>query len=134
MRKNHLAARDVAIVAYGETKIERRSGKTPYELASICMEEILQKTGLTPADIDGFATNVAHSESINQYYTTYLADYLGITPRWMQVSDHGGGAALAGLSRAAMAIQAGQCEVALIIGSDSPTTQWRGANGGFRLE
>jgi acetyl-CoA acetyltransferase len=134
MRKNHLAARDVAIVAYGETKIERRSGKTPYELASICMEEILQKTGLTPADIDGFATNVAHSESINQYYTTYLCDYLGITPRWMQVSDHGGGAALAGLSRAAMAIQAGQCEVALIIGSDSPTTQWRGANGGFRLE
>ncbi|MBM3487198.1 MAG: thiolase family protein [Alphaproteobacteria bacterium] len=129
-----MAARDVAIVAYGETKIERRSGKTPYELAAICMEEILGKTGLKPADIDGFATNVAHSDSINQYYTTYLCDYLGLTPRWMQVSDHGGGAALAGLSRAVMAVQAGQCEIALVLCSDSPTTVWRGANGGFRLE
>ncbi len=131
--KNHLAGRDVAIAAYGETRIERRSGKTPYELAAIAFEEILTKTGLTPADIDGFATNVPHSESTNQYYTTYLCDYLGVTPRWMQVSDHGGGAALAGVSRAAMAIQAGMCEVAMVLCADAPSTSWRAANGGFRV-
>jgi len=131
--KNHLAARDVVIAAYGETRIERRSGKTPYEFAALAFEEILTKTGLAPADIDGFATNVPHSESTNQYYTSYLCDYLGVTPRWMQISDHGGGAALAGVSRAAMAIQAGMCEVAMVLCADTPSSSWRAANGGFRL-
>lgn len=130
---NHLASRDVAIAAYGETRIERRSGKTPYEFAALVFEEILAKTGLVPADIDGFATNVPHSESVNQYYTTYLCDYLGVTPRWMQVSDHGGGSALAGISRAAMAIQAGMCEMAIVLCADAPSTSWRAANGGFRV-
>jgi acetyl-CoA acetyltransferase len=131
--KNHLAGRDVVIAGYGETRIGRRSGKTPYEFAALAFEEILTKTGLKPADIDGFATNVPHSESSNQYYTTYLCDYLGVTPRWMQVSDHGGGAALAGVSRAAMAIQAGMCEVAMVLCADAPSTSWRAANGGFRV-
>jgi len=131
--KNHLAARDVVIAAYGETRIERRSGKTPYEFAALAFEEIMSKTGLAPADIDGFATNVPHSESINQYYTSYLCDYLGVTPRWMQISDHGGGSALAGVSRAAMAIQAGMCEVAMVLCADTPSSSWRAANGGFRV-
>ena len=131
--KNYLAARDVVIAAYGETRIERRSGKTPYEFAALAFEEILTKTGLAPADIDGFATNVPHSESTNQYYTSYLCDYLGVTPRWMQISDHGGGAALAGVSRAAMAIQAGMCEVAMVLCADTPSSSWRAANGGFRV-
>ncbi|MCC2099067.1 MAG: hypothetical protein KDJ29_19415, partial [Hyphomicrobiales bacterium] len=106
MTKNHLVNRDIAIVAYGETKIERRSGKTVFEFAADVMEQILARSGLKPADIDGFATNVSHSESANQYATTYMCDALGLTPRFMHVSDHGGGSGLACISRAAMAIQA----------------------------
>lgn len=132
--KNFLSGRDVAIVAYGETRIERRSGRTPYEFAAEALEEILLKTGLAPADIDGFATNVPHSESSNQYYTPYLTDYLGITPRWMEISDHGGGSAIAAVSRAALAIQAGMCEVAVVLCADAPTTAWKAANGGYRVE
>ena len=64
--QNYLSGRDVGIVAYGETKIERRSGRSPYEFAAEALEEILIKADLTPADIDGFATNVPHSESSNQ--------------------------------------------------------------------
>jgi acetyl-CoA acetyltransferase len=132
--KNYLDDRDIAIVAYGETKIERRSGKTTFEFAADAMEQILGKTGLTPADIDGFATNVAHSESANQYATTYMCDALGLTPRWMQVSDHGGGAGLACISRAAMAIQSGMCETVLVLGADAPTSYWEGKNLGYRPE
>ena len=121
MATNFLAGRDVGIVAYGETKVERRSGRTPYEFAAETFEEILTKTGLRPSSIDGFATNVPHSESSNQYYTPYLCDYLGVTPRWMDISDHGGGSALAGVSRAAMAIQAGMCEVAMVLCADTPS-------------
>ena len=134
MATNFLAGRDVGIVAYGETKVERRSGRTPYEFAAETFEEILTKTGLRPSAIDGFATNVPHSESSNQYYTPYLCDYLGVTPRWMDISDHGGGSALAGVSRAAMAIQAGMCEVAMVLCADTPSTSWKAANGGYRVE
>lgn len=132
--RNHLVNRDVAIVAYSETKIERRSGKTTFEFAADAMEQILGRTGLKPSDIDGFATNVAHSESANQYATAYLCDALGISPRFMQVSDHGGGAGLACISRAAMAIQAGMCETVLVLGADAPTTSWQGKNLGYRPE
>ena len=132
--KNFLNGRDVAIVAYAETKIERRSGRTPYEFASEAYEEILEKTGLSPEQIDGFATNVPHSESTNQYYTPYLTDYLGLTPRWMSISDHGGGSAIAGVSQAAQAIQSGLCEVALVLCADAPTSSWNAANGGYRIE
>lgn len=131
---NFLAGRDVGIVAYAETPIRRRSGGTPYELAAAAFEEILAKSGLTPADIDGLATNVPHSESSNQYYTPYLCDYLGVTPRWMEISDHGGGSALAGVSRAVLAIQAGLCEIAVVLCADAPTTAWKAANGGYRPE
>tara|TARA_R110000868_G_scaffold14669_10_gene67983 strand:+ start:5720 stop:6901 length:1182 start_codon:yes stop_codon:yes gene_type:complete len=134
MTSNFLAGRDVGIVACAETKIERRSGRSPYEFAAEALEEILVKTGLVPADIDGFATNVPHSESSNQYYTPYLTDYLGIAPRWMDISDHGGGSAIAGVSRAAMAIQAGMCELAVVLCADTPTTAWKAANGGYRTD
>ena len=134
MAKNHLVDRDIAIVAYGETKIERRSGKTTFEFAADTMEQILARANLKPSDIDGFATNVAHSESSNQYATTYMCDALGLVPRWMQVSDHGGGAGLACLSRAAMAIQAGMAETILVVGADAPSTTWRGQNLGYRIE
>ena len=133
-KPNFLSGRDVGIVAYGETKIERRSGRSPYEFAAEALEEILIKADLTPADIDGFATNVPHSESSNQYYTPYLTDYLGIMPRWMDISDHGGGSAIAGVSRAAMAIQAGLCELAVVLCADAPTTAWKATNGGYRTD
>ena len=134
MIKNHLINRDIAIVAYGETKIERRSGKTVFEFAADVMEQILSRCGLKPADIDGFATNVSHSESANQYATTYMCDALGLTPRFMHVSDHGGGSGLACISRGAMAIQAGMCETVLVLGADAPTTSWNGKNLGYRPE
>ncbi len=132
--KNFLSGRDVAIAAYAETPILRRSGQSPYELAAAALEEILIKCDLEPSDIDGLATNVPHSESTNQYYTPYLCDYLGVTPRWMDVSDHGGGSALAGVSRAAMAIQAGLCETAVVVCADAPTTAWNAKNGGYRVD
>ena len=134
MVSNFLSGHDVGIVAYGETRVERRSGRTPYEFAAETFEEILTKTGMTPADIDGFATNVPHSESVNQYYTPYVCDYLGVTPRWMDISDHGGGSALAAVSRAALAIQAGMCELALVLCADAPSSSWRAGNGGYRPE
>ena len=44
MAKNFLEDKEVCIVAYGETKIDRVTGKTAYEIAAEVAEELMQKT------------------------------------------------------------------------------------------
>ncbi len=134
MRRNYLEEKDVCIVAYGEIKNERRSGKTNYELAAQVTEELLSKTDLRPADIDGLALCNSHSESPNPFYTSYMADYLGFAPRWSQITDIGGSSSIGNVARAAMAIQSGLCEVAMLIGTDSQTTRLRSDIGCYRPE
>jgi len=132
--KNFLKSKDSAIVAYGELKNERRSGWTAYELASQVMSQLLEKTSLRPCDIDGLALTIPLSECSNPFWSNFVADYLGITPRWLQASDLGGISALANIARAAAAIQVGLCEMVMVIGADAPSTQHRANYGGYRSE
>ncbi len=134
MAKNFLAQKDVAIVAYGETKIERASGKTTYELAAAVAAELFGKTGLKPNDIDGLMLGKSLSEAPNTFYSNYMADYLGITPRWSQVSDLGGASACGNVARAALALQAGLCETVMLLAADAPSTVNRSDYGCYRAE
>ncbi|HUZ74439.1 MAG TPA: hypothetical protein VMU87_15755 [Stellaceae bacterium] len=134
MSKNFLAQRDVAIVAYGETKIERASGKTAYELAAAVAAELFRKTGLEPKDIDGLMLGKSLSEAPNTFYSIFMADYLGITPRWSQVSDLGGASACGNVARAALALQAGLCETVMLLAADAPSTVNRSDYGCYRAE
>ncbi len=134
MTKNFLGNKDVAIVAYGETKIERASGKTAYELAAAVAAELFAKTGLRPKDIDGLALGKALSEAPNTFFTNYMAEYLGLTPRWSQVSDLGGASTIANVARAAMALQAGLCETVMLLATDAPSTVNRSDYGSYRAE
>ena len=52
MAKSFLEDKDICIVAYGETKIERRGGRSAYEIAAEVAEHLYEKTKLSPADID----------------------------------------------------------------------------------
>ena len=132
--RNFLGSKDIAIIAYSELKNERRSGKTAYELASAVMSELLEKTGLQTKAIDGLALTIPLSECGNPFWSNFVADYLGITPRWLQAVDLGGISALANVARAAAAIQAGLCETVMLIGADAPSTQLRPIYGGYRAE
>lgn len=134
MQDNFLSNRDIAIIAYGETKLERRSGKSPYELASEVAAELLGKTRLTPKDIDGLGTCTTLSDCPNPFYSNFIADYLGVTPRWVQTSDIGGGSAIGNVARASAAILAGLCETVMLVGADAPSTQLRPSYGGYRSE
>ncbi len=58
---NSLNDRDIAIIGYGETRIERRSGKTAYELAAEVLDQIVARTGVGVRDMDGMATVATHS-------------------------------------------------------------------------
>lgn len=132
--RNFLESKDIAIIAYSELKNERRSGKTAYELASAVMTELLEKTGLDTSAIDGLALTIPLSECGNPFWSNFVADYLGITPRWLQAVDLGGISALANVARAAAAIHAGLCETVMLIGADAPSTQLRPIYGGYRAE
>src|SRR3990172_3339952 len=107
MNDNFLRSKDIAIIAYGETKLERRSGKAPYELASQVASELFSRTNLTPKDIDGFGTTTSLSDCTNPFYSNFCVDYLGITPRWLQTSDIGGCSVTGNVARASAGIMAG---------------------------
>lgn len=134
MNHNFLKSKDIAIIAYGETKLERRSGKSPYELAAQVASELLSKTNLRPQDIDGFATNNTLSDCSNPFYSNFCVESLGITPRWLQTTDIGGCSPIGNVARASAAIMAGMCEVVMLINSDSPSTKLSQSYGGFRSE
>ena len=134
MAKNFLESQDVCIVAYGETKIDRRTGKTAYELAAEVAEELFAKTDLAPGDIDGVSFTVPLSECANPFWSNYCTDYLGITPRWLQTTDIGGASAIGNVARAAMALQNELCETAMLIGADAPSSKWSAVYGSYRNE
>lgn len=134
MAVDFLADRDVCIVAFAETGIARRSGRSAYEFASEVAEQLYRKTGLGPSDIDGVTFNTPISEAANPFWSNYASEYLGISARWLQTSDLGGGSAIGNVARAAAAIRTGFCETVMLIGADAPSTQWQAYYGGYRNE
>ena len=57
MKDNFLKNKDIAIVAYAETRLERRSGKSAFDFACAVATELYEKTGLAPKDIDGLGAD-----------------------------------------------------------------------------
>ena len=54
--KNNLINKDIAIIAYAETKNVRRSGRATYDIAAEATAKVLDYAGLGTKDIDGMAT------------------------------------------------------------------------------
>ena len=132
--KNPLLDRGIAIIAYGETKIARRTGKTAYELAGDIMDQIAERTGVIPADIDGLATVQTHSEAANPFWAPFLGDHLGLELSWTQTSGNGGASPAGNVARAAAAIQAGLCEMVLCCNTDAANTRQRSDQRSYRTD
>ena len=71
----------------------------------------LADAGLKPSDIDGFATA--------EYRPTAIANYLGITPKWVDGTSVGGCSFMLHVRHAAAAIAAGYCTTVLITHGES---------------
>lgn len=132
--KNSLKNKDIAIIAYAETKNVRRSGRATYDIAAEATAKVLDYAGLGTKDIDGMATMLPSSEAGNNFYSNYLGDHLGLTTTWTQTTDLGGAAMLGNVSRAAMAIQSGYCEMVLSIAAAAPTTRRVDDQRSYRTE
>lgn len=131
---NPLLNREIAIIGYAETQIERRSGKTAYELAGEIMDQIAERTGVTPAEIDGLATVQTHSEACNPFWAPFLGDHLGLSLRWTQTTGNGGASPVGNVARAAAAILTGQCEMVLCCNTDAANTRQRSDQRSYRTD
>jgi len=129
-----MARRDIAIVGYGETKVELRSGRSSYDLAGEVFEQILNSTGIAKSEIDGICVSETMSETSNPFWPVYMAEMLGLAPAWTQVNGLGGASTIAGISRAASAIRDGQCTTVLVLASDAQSSYPPTEQGAQRWE
>ncbi len=113
-----------AIVGVAESDLgEVGPDVTALDLAAQAAYRALDDAGLTTADVDGL---FAHS-AFFPMPTVVLSEHLGIRPRFSDGTATGGSSFLAHVRHAAAAIEAGLCEVALIVyGSNQ-----RSASGGL---
>ena len=98
-------------------------GFTPLDLIGQATERVLTDAGLEKKDIDGlFSASVYYHMS-----TLAVGEYLGIRPRFSDVTMMGGSSFVPHLLHAAAAIEAGLCEVALVAYASTQLSE-----GGFR--
>ncbi|WP_249137380.1 thiolase family protein [Bradyrhizobium tropiciagri] len=117
-----MGKRDIAIVGYGETKVELRSGRSSYDLAGEVFEQILDSTGVAKSEIDGICVSETMSETSNPFWPVFMAEMLGLVPTWTQVNGLGGASTIAGIARAASAIRDGLCKIVLVLASDAQSS------------
>lgn len=102
----------VAVVGVGEAGIGTAApGLTPLDLIGQATATALADAGLQKADVDGLF-------SASAYYffpTISIGEYLGIRPRYSDATNLGGSSFISHLHHAAAAIEAGLCDVALIV-------------------
>jgi acetyl-CoA acetyltransferase len=113
-----------AIVGVAESDLgEVGPGFTPLDLIGQATDRALADAGLNKEDVDGlFSASAYYSMA-----TVSAGEYLGIRPRYSDATNMGGSSFVSHLLHAAAALEAGLCEVALVIYA---STQRSG--GGFR--
>jgi acetyl-CoA acetyltransferase len=113
-----------AIVGAAESDLgEVGPGFTPLDLIGQATERALADAGLQKKDVDGlFSASAYYSMA-----TASAGEYLGIRPRYSDATNMGGSSFVSHLLHAAAALEAGLCEVALVVYG---STQRSG--GGFR--
>jgi acetyl-CoA acetyltransferase len=126
--------RDIAIVGCARTKNVRNSGRSTSSLAAEAIAKLLQRTGVSRQQIDGFASTLAMADCSNPFWSNLMLENLGLSVSWCQVTDIGGASALANIVRASAAIRAGLCNIAVCVAADSVSSVDRSHQIGHRTE
>lgn len=99
----------IYVTGVAETPLGKVADLSQMGMFAVAAREALQEAGLTLADVGGLWAPWQAAMS-----STAVAEYLGITPRYLDSSDHGGSQFLANVVHAMAAINAGFIDVALI--------------------
>ena len=116
------------IAGIGHTAFGKLPGSDTVSLNVEACRNALADAGIEKSVVDAVFVKVP--TSAHQFmYGQKVAEALGITPRMGGAWDQGGAANITLLSFAIMAIEAGQCEVALVCYADNPRTGNRAVYG-----
>lgn len=100
----------VAVVGIGTAGMGEAPGRSAIELLAEAALAALDDAGLSLAEVDGLFT----ATSVHAFPTLSVGEYLGIRPRFFDGTNVGGSSFEAHLLHAAIALEAGFCDVALI--------------------
>jgi len=105
----------VAVVGAYESPRRVAPGIHPFQIHAEVVAGALKDAGLTPADVDGFATTATFPPEAGwQLSAAEVIEYLGLRPQWIDSSDLGGAAFVSHAGHAVAAIQAGLCDIAVV--------------------
>ena len=122
---NTLSGR-VVIAGIGHTAFGKHPGRGTVSLNVEAIRKALADAGIEKREVDGLLVK-APTSKFEMMYAQKLAEALGMQPRIGGVYDHGGASNISMISYATMAIEAGQCEVAVVSLADNPATGSRQA-------
>ncbi|NQW10362.1 MAG: thiolase [Alphaproteobacteria bacterium] len=111
-----------AIAGVATAHLGEAPGFSHMEIAATAARAALADAGLTLADVDGLFAVSMHAV----FPALTYGEYLGIQPRFSEATIVGGSSAVVQMLHAAMALEHGLCDVALIVyGSNQRTASGR---------
>ncbi|MBC7703052.1 MAG: thiolase family protein [Rhodoferax sp.] len=122
----HALSGKVVIAGIGHTAFGKHPGRGTVSLNVEAIRKALADAGIDKREVDGLMVK-APTSKFEMMYAQKLAEALGMQPRIGGVYDHGGASNISMISFATMAIEAGQCEVAVVSLADNPATGSRQA-------
>jgi acetyl-CoA acetyltransferase len=114
------------IAGVGHTAFGKLDGRSTVSLNVEAIRKALADAGVEKNQIDGLFVK-APTSRFEMMYAQKLAEAMALQPRIGGVWDHGGASNISMISYAAMAIEAGQCEIAVVALADNPATGSRQA-------
>ncbi len=116
----------VVIAGIGHTAFGKHPGRGTLSLNVEAIRKALADANVDKPAVDGLFVK-APTSKFEMMYAQKLAEALGLQPRIGGVYDHGGASNISMISYATMAIEAGQCEIAVVALADNPATGTRQA-------
>lgn len=104
--------RNIAIAGVYEHPSRFSPDKTEFQIMAECARGALDDAGLSRDDVDGL---FGASMTMGMMGIVDLAEYLNLKPNYIDGSNIGGSSFVSHVNHAAAAINAGMCEVALIL-------------------
>lgn len=114
-------SRRTAIAGVGVTAFGKLPGRSAWSLQVEAVANAIADAGLTKADVDGLFTEPQFSEPLLLHGHT-LGRMLGLKTNYLSTKSIGGATAIALVQEAAMAIDAGLCEVAVCVYGENAKT------------
>jgi acetyl-CoA acetyltransferase len=112
-----------AIVGIGQSRVGRLRGCSALRLTLTAAKLAIADAGLSPQAIDGVLTRNLDMD-VTYMHSQFIAQHLGITPRFTTDINLGGASAVAMLEQAALLIAARVCRFVLCVYGENRRTSW----------